>query len=189
MDGDTIQKELRRNRSTLVVVGLGVIAFGAWSVVKIVLMLLLDPDAFFETLGLTEIVSENAITRAVGFAVPGVFLALDLALRLFIGLRARREGLARKKAGMVYLVLACLLAVFTVWSDVSVLIQTLSAGEGIGASIVTYASKLSGTAGGDIDNAVVAIVVELTSLATMVELIVAAVRVKRFGRLAAAREA
>lgn len=188
MDLSSIKRELRRNQSTLAAVGLGVIAFGVWSVIKVVLMMTLNADGFFETLGLDELAAEGRGSRILGFAVVGVLLAFDLLLRLFIGLRARREGLARKKAGVIYLVLACLLAVASVYSDVTELIETFSAGEAMGAAIKTYASRLTATSGGDIDNAVVALLVELTSLITLFELIVAGIRVKRLEKLAAAQE-
>lgn len=187
MEREKIQKELRRNRSTLAIVGIGVIAFGAWSVVKTVLILALRVGDPLGEGALTENVPPE-LMRAVFYGATAFLLLIDLVLRLYVGLSARREGLAGKK-GSAYIVLACLLAVMSVYSCVysaGTIIKTDEpAEEAPSAELFQFDPR----EGEDVDDAVVSTLVEITATVTLIELIVAGVRVKRLRKLAAEQEA
>ena len=174
MDREKIEKELRRNRSTLVVVGMGVIAFGAWSVVKTVLMLTLRPGlspAAFDTD--YPYSDETLMYHIFYYGFIALFLLFDLLLRLFVGLNARREGLGGKK-GVAYIVLACLLAAVSLVGNT--------------AGLITIKDGVNASVNGGYGDLVMSLLVEITATVTLIELIVAAVRVKRLERIASAQE-
>ena len=85
-DKDSIK--YRRNLNTLVVLGTGVIIFGFWGIIKIIAqaffgLQIIDP-ADLEGLGPVGVVITMILTAAI--------LSLDVILRLYVGLRARREA-------------------------------------------------------------------------------------------------
>ena len=91
--------QLRRDENTLMVVGSGVIIFGVWSVLKVLLLettrlpemmaeIRLE-DLGFEELGLGDL-SWVVAAMAIVFILIG--LLLDLSIRVFVGLSARAEG-------------------------------------------------------------------------------------------------
>ena len=160
---------LRRDENTLIVVGTGVILFGIWSVVKA----LLQGNASFSNM-LAEVRLEDAGLEELGFgdlswlvaalaaAFVLIILLLDLSIRIFVGMSARAEGRG-KKQGPVYLVLSVLLLVFS------------------GIFVCSYLFVLFH--GSDqVMDADAAIVVELTSFVTLLQMILSAVRVRRARR-------
>ncbi len=186
MERETIERELRRNRSTLTLVGLGVIAFGAWSVVKTVLILTLRVGDPLGEGALPENVPPE-LARAVFYGVIAFFLVIDLALRLYVGLSARREGLYGKK-GSAYIVLACLLAALSLYSCVYTA-STIWSSDGQEDTQTSEPYHFDPREGEGIDDSIVSTLVEITATVTLFELIVAGVRVKRLSKLAAEREA
>ena len=160
---------LRRDENTLMVVGSGVIVFGIWSVVKALLQgtasfskMLEEAQleyAGLEGSGLTDL---SWVVAALASAVVLLVLLLDLTIRVFVGLSARAEGRG-KKQGRAYLVLSVLLLVLS------------------GIYIFSYVFMLF--SGSDqVMDADAAILVELTSLVTLLQMILSAVRVRRARR-------
>ncbi|MBQ9415142.1 MAG: hypothetical protein IJU16_08480 [Clostridia bacterium] len=94
-------KLFRRRCDTLAVAGMGVIAFGVWSVLKTALFCVLGREAFADTL--QELAEYPGAIVAV-FGVIALIVLIDLALRLVIGLSARRESRGQN-VGVGYLVL------------------------------------------------------------------------------------
>ena len=165
---------LRRDENTLTVVGSGVILFGVWTVVKMVLqeinrfpefMAELGADELgFEGTGLAEMgLDPNLLATVVAFTVVLIVFLLDLALRVFVGLSARAEGRGRPQ-GRLYLILAGLLLVLSGLSFVSY--------------VITYFSHSEYVVDAD-----AAILVELTSFITLLQMIISAVRVRRARRM------
>lgn len=155
-----MDKELRKYQNTLVVSGTGVLLFGAWSVAKAVLFFTLVPifaDALLE-LGLEDALTEKVLMALV-WSLVVINLAAELLMRTYIGLCAIAEGKGRKK-GYGYL----LLAGFLVIQYLLMLLQ------GIGTAQLIADSLL---------DTVVTLILDLTSLYTMLEMIVSSVRVKR----------
>lgn len=149
-----LQIRLRKNQNTLVVIGWGVIAFGVWSALKVVLYSALSTDSTRTSLnGRTEVV--------VFWILIGIVLALDLCLRLYVGLSAVKEGRGVKKR-KAYIVLAFLMAFISFMSFVLGPLA-LRGGESVGSVLVSS-------------------VVEATSCTMLVEMALSAIKVKRLTR-------
>ena len=171
------QKEkmrLRKDENTLTVVGSGVILFGVWTVVKMVLHELNRLPEFMAELGADELGFEETgladmgldpklLATVVAFMVVIIVFLMDLALRVFVGLSAKAEGRGRPQ-GRLYLILAGLLLVLSGLSFVSY--------------VITYFSHSEYVVDAD-----AAILVELTSFITLLQMIISAVRVRRARRM------
>ena len=139
--------------------GLGVILFGVWSIVKIILTVVYRPDLIT---GSSD--AADAASPAVAVLVLFIFfLVPDLLLRMYVGLSARAEARGRKK-GYGYVVVA--------WIMAAVLVAIIIFG--------TVAFIQSGTVdpGTIVDEAVVWLV-DITSASALVEVAVSAMRVKK----------
>ncbi len=101
--------ELRRRRINLSTLGTGVVAFGVWNVLKTILYIFASPVSFINTEGAG---AYGAVVRLIFYALLGLLLALDLSLRLYIGLSARAEGRGRRK-GSGYIIAAAVLFAMT----------------------------------------------------------------------------
>ena len=149
-----LQLQLRKNQSDLAAIGLGVIAYGVWSVIKTVLYTARDRGSVLAPI-------EGDKTQLLIFwAALGVMLAVELALRLYVGRCAIAEGRGRKSR-KAYIVLALLMAI----SSFAML------------ALLVYAQVRLNVYTG-IENEVVAVIVELTSDVLLAELAIAALRVK-----------
>lgn len=153
----TRQAQLRRLQDTLAVVGAGVIAFGAWTLVKIALLFALyNEEAVFQLLHFNS-----------GTPLPAIFITaivvacFDLFIRVFVGLSARAEGHGEKK-GSFYLVIAGLIAVANVFS-----IASLAFGTSVNMSFF---------------DAAVSIAIDATSFITLILMIRCAVRLRQLNK-------
>jgi hypothetical protein len=155
-DKDSIK--YRRNLNTLVVLGTGVIIFGFWGIIKIIAqsflgLQIIDP-ADLEELGPVGVVITMILTAAI--------LSLDVILRLYVGLRARREA-GGKKYGVGHLIVCGWLIIGSV------------------LSIVAVFWAMTEAIGDFFDN-LTAIFLELSSLVTTVEVFAATISVRRYRR-------
>ena len=150
-----LQLRLRKMQSDLATMGLGVIAFGVWSVIKTVLYVALDTEEY-----LGEFEGNTAMIVAF-WVILGVVMAIDLALRFRVGRSAIAEGKGTKRR-RGYIVLALLMAA---------------------ASFVAFIAGLflEGFSE-DISKFWVTLIVELTSDVLMLGVGVTAIRVKRLNR-------
>lgn len=152
-----MQRELRKYENSLSVSGLVVILFGLWSVLKLGLRLV------FSTLGLMNTAEDTIVDPEIqkGFLYLAIailaVLILELGLRLYIGLTARAESRGKKKT-VVYLIIAVLLAAYSVYSLV--------------ALIRSFAAV-------DFFESLVSVLVELSGLFALAELIFSAIKVKQ----------
>ena len=155
--------KLRRYSSTLTISGYGVIAFGLWSIVKTILLTVMHPDVMGiipdEDVGFPR---EVYITLMITFMT--LLLGFDLGLRIYVGLSARSEGSGKKKhvTYLVFAVFLLMLSMLSLWS---------------GLDINDYDSTLDYLA---------SLLVEITSIAAVIELIYSSIRVrllkKKLGR-------
>jgi len=161
LKNDAESVKYRRNQNTLVVLGMGVMMFGFWGIIKLIAQVLLgtqfiDPEEL-EDLG-------TGGTIFVTFFVAAVF-STDVILRLYVGLRARREGLG-KKTGVGHLIVSVLL---------------------IMGSMITIGILFWGimNTSGDLDENLIALFLELSSLVVTLEVFMASVSVRRYRKKAA----
>ena len=151
--------DLLKSRSHLYIAGLGVIAFSAWSIIKVTLVFLLDENLLAGIYpGWGDLPSYAKIAI---FCLAMFFLIVDLVFRLIIGINARRESMGIN-CGIIYVILA-FGAAFT------------SAASTISSAI----SLMSETTGVVILDDIASLIVDCTSLFTICELIVCSLKVKK----------
>ena len=150
-----LQVRLRKQQNTLVVVGLGVIGFGVWSVVKGVLYAALNPGWMRDT------ASGEPLSAFAVWTVIVVYLGIVLAIRLYTGFSAISEGRGKTKR-VGYIVLAILMAL----TSLGTVCATLFLSRGTVSMV----------------DALVTLIVDLTSSVLYLEMAVAGIQVKRSGR-------
>ena len=165
------ETKLRKYEHLLAISGAGVIAFGIWSVVKAAIYFLLVPleriDTLFSEQDLADLQSAGASNKAAGIITIVVILAMllvDLLLRYYVGRSAVLEGRRIRKKRITYVVVAAFIGFFLLLSIVMRFYSYL------GEQEVTKTA---------LDTASVSIVVDITSLLATIEMIVAAIMVRR----------
>jgi NADH:ubiquinone oxidoreductase subunit 6 (subunit J) len=148
LEGISVKKRLRRNQNYLVMIGTGVIILGFWSVIKTVMFLILEPQ---DITGFSSTIQISGMPIHTSYLILVVLLGIELAVRLFVGLCARSEGFGSKQ-GPVYVVFAILLSLFHLAAIV--------------ASITSGFRFYDNPA-----DAAVSLLMDITSLVTLVELI------------------
>ena len=151
-----MERELRRQQSKLAASGLAVIAFGIWSVVKGIILMLLG-EAPVDIRVLMREVDAPVWAFVLVVVLFLIVLNVDLYLRIYVGLSARSEA-AGKKKGAAYLVVACIVLTLSILSIIAL-----------------FRSAYTDTSG----DKVVTFVIEVTSLIALLNMIVASVRVKK----------
>lgn len=156
-----MERRLRKSQNNLVVIGYGVIAFGVWSVIKIVLYTALNTD-----INMLSAEGETVPVEVFWFIML-IFLAFELSLRLYVGFSAVYEGRGRKKR-FGYIILALLMALIS-FALVAANLAAFGSDESPGKTVVT-------------------IIVEASSSIMLAEMAIFAVRVKLLGRKLAEQE-
>ena len=99
-ENDALQIQLRKNQDTLKIVGLGVMAFGAWSIVKSILYTTAQWSSIKEEIVVPE--ANETIAKMVYLFMIAVILTVEIAIRLYIGRSAIAEGKGeRRRPGYV----------------------------------------------------------------------------------------
>lgn len=126
--GEHMEKELRRCRSTLQILGAGVIGFALWDVAKFFLVLLMvSPETEGEETGTLDqllngdLPDEALIFILILFALFFLILIAGVLLRVRIGRAARAEGLGlphRSYVGLAFVFFAFQILLFALaaWS-------------------------------------------------------------------------
>lgn len=154
-----MEKVERRCRSYLVSSGLGAIIFGIWSVAKLAMYILFDSEYIDRLIG-----SASVVPGWRTFVIVFIFIVtgIDMLLHFYVGFAARAEGRGKKKGYRYVVVTFFMIAflafgiIFNVSSDVF--------WENIGDAIVT-------------------LIIDLTSLFVLCDIAVASIRLKRMGRI------
>ena len=164
--------KLRKYEHTLVISGVGVIAFGIWSIIKAVLYLILIPVDQLKELQTTDEVSAmrdigltDRQTAYIFAAVILFILVVDFMLRLYIGRSAFADGRRIRKKRLTYVVWAMIVSAGLIATTVSRIVK-LGAGEENVWRDVTAAGNVS-------------IIVDITSLLALIEMIIAAFMVRK----------
>lgn len=147
------QARVRRLQDVLTIVGVGVIAFASWSLIKsILLFLLLDEGSQREMLGINDTIP------MVAFYIAFIIVSLiDFVVRLFVSRSARAEGRGKRKRS-AYLVVGAFLAALSV------------------VNVALIALGMAQTS--SLFDSVMGILIEITSASTLVLMIVCAVRLR-----------
>ena len=151
-----MEKKLRRCENTLSITGLGVVALSVWSVLRIALFFILDPNLMINYF--SKIVPEVE-TMEFKYIIIGVFIVLivELLIRLYVGKHAYYEGHGKKR-GYLYI----LISLFFLRLSVQNIIGYLS------PDAITIS----------MEDTISCIIFEITSIITLVELIYSSIAVK-----------
>ena len=162
--------EIRKNQNILHSIGTGIIIMSAWSVLKGLSLMLIDPSRLSEGVqGLTsaEGVTLSEHTAVILMVCMTIAIAnIDLLIRLYVGSSAIAVSKGRKR-GIAYVAWSCLLimiSILTLCLMCAALYQDFSSMEDSGVSISS-------------------VIIELTSLVMLIEMLVVSFRLKRsYGR-------
>ena len=158
---------MRRSQNTLIVVGTGTILFSVWTVVKTLGSFFLLKDEVIAVVRKTVdeagfILSEQQLLYIV-LAIMLIIMILFLTVRIYIGMAAISEGRgSRRRKG--YLILAVIMIILNIATAV---INFFSAKSQEYAVILSENTSLS------------SLIIEFTSMVMAVEMVFAAVRLRR----------
>ena len=158
LQNDPESIKFRRDSNTLVILGIGVIMFAFWSIIKLLMQLLLNIKIFPEDLEKEY----GPFIILISMVVLVIIMAVDVLIRLFVGLRACRDGRGVKvsKAYLIFnvlLIMGSLVSVFFV-------LQSIESAEG------------------DFIDNYIGLLMELSSLFVSVEVLLAGISVRRYRR-------
>lgn len=105
-----MQRKLRKSLSDLRIAGAGVIAFGAWTIVRLIIYSTIGTSVMNEIMEEARINGDGLSTTMV-YAVLVIILGADFGWRLFVGFSARAEGKGAKKS-IVYVIFAIMLGAY-----------------------------------------------------------------------------
>lgn len=157
-----LNRELRRYQNTLVVAGTAVIAFGAWSIIKMLMILGANLDRIGELLSIeeedfAELKSMDNMELVFATIIMIMFLAGIFLLYFYIGRNAQKEGMGIRHRA--YFALALILV--------------------IPQAFIAVYSVADFVAIRDFDlELIITLLVDLSALYALVELDVAAIRVR-----------
>ena len=107
-----MQREIRRYRSSLIINGRGIIAFGVWSIIKAALMVFTDLSPIKESASIPE---EYALLfDIIGVVLFVVFSGIVIGFHMYVGLATYHEGSIGKK-GSFYLIVICFFTIVTIF--------------------------------------------------------------------------
>ena len=166
------QAKLRKYEHTLAISGVGVMAFGIWSVIKAAIYYILVPvkevgRAFYD---MTMLPDEAAVfsDKSYGYlAISGImlFLLIDLLLRLYIGRAAFQDGRKIRRRRITYVIAAMFVTVGAIASPI--------------LEFFAFGSDTASEWNQMVDTGSVSVIIELTSLLVLIELIVSAIMVRK----------
>ena len=151
-----MDRNLLRNRNNLVVSGMGVIILAVWTLVKSIMYAVIRIRSLRDTID-----SEYKwLVAGIAIAIIALISAVGLVLRLIIGRSAMREGKGGK-GGKAYLVLVWIVLIF----------------DSVGGTfdLLTFGSN------GILDSVAV-LAVDATTIATLINLIVSASKVRKIAK-------
>ena len=167
---EQIKINLRRQEHTLTIIGLGVILFGFWSMIRAAIEYMLDSsmlqssfDEFMSTLDPAYRESITDFKAGILFLFASLLiLSVEMGFRLYIGRSAMAVGKGKNKS-ILYLVAASVLCIIYI------------------LSFISYALALFISSSEDVSlfDKLVYIVIDLTSIITLADMIIAGIRVRR----------
>ena len=165
-ENDALQIQLRKNQDTLKIVGLGVMVFGVWSIVKTILYTTAQWSSITEEIVVPE--ANETLAKMVYIFMIAVTMVVEIAVRLYIGRSAIAEGRGeRRRPG--YVVVAFLITA-------------------IGLTLTVTAFVVPGIRMELNPELLASLFVEITSAVITFEMCWSAVRVRKLRRQLAERE-
>ena len=169
------ETKLRKYEHALVISGVGVIAFGIWSIIKATIYFILIP---MEQLSKSNMSDDLVVLQSLGMTDRGIgyliaviilfVLVVDFALRLYIGRSAVYDGSRLKRKRFTYVILAMFVAASLTINLINRCVELGSQQETLWGNVMASAN--------------VSVVVDMTSLLALIEVIVAAIMVRRLRR-------
>ena len=160
-DVHAMQIRLRKSCDTLKIVGRGVIVFGIWSIVKVILSSTLQWNGIYADMENTGVNETEA--KLAYWTILLLLIGIDLGVRLFIGQSAIAEADGKEK-GWLYLAISFLGVVFSF------------------TAIVPAGFLFGAYSGQPLLNVCITLIVEITANITMAEMCVSAVRIRKMRR-------
>ncbi|MBR1629497.1 MAG: hypothetical protein IJ679_09610 [Lachnospiraceae bacterium] len=185
----SLQRELRRNSERLTVSGRATMLFGAWSVVKTLMTFFLERYNLIQTIREAGDFSRFQVNIAmtVIFVFVLLWISLELSFRLFLG-RTSIKIAKTGKVGRKYLVLSvcvCIYYILTVVAEISLFFQSLRhfSWQPISWQSFSLQSESIRSVVRSVSRAIsdnfVTFVVDMTSLSINLDMLAAALRVKK----------
>lgn len=167
------QRKIRRSQMTLVIVGTGIIMFGAWAALKMFSMILLRTSETIEETRKTLFYGQDGVSDKEVFiwimVITALYVLIELSVRLYVGKHAIAEGrgLGSGRLYLVFTAMLILAGALAVLLDGYVVMINLVGG-GIEEGELTRR------------NAGTSLVIDLTSLVMTIEMMAAAFRVRKY---------
>lgn len=111
------EAKMRKQQSILMCSGLAVILFGAWEIVRTMLMRYMDATHFMDYLDVVGITSDVLSFNAIMIIIV-IVMILNLLMRSYIGVNAIKEGQGLKTKGIAYILLALIELVAATMADI-----------------------------------------------------------------------
>lgn len=173
-NNDTRQIQIRKYENALIISGMGVIAFGLWSIVKTAAYFVFDPANVQKAVQAFNIEESADYTSAIGpIVLVGIFFALvfDLMLRVYVGRSAIRQ--ARGRGNRIFSVIVAIILALLLINEMVYRIWMMLMGESISTSL---------------DGILVSWIIDMTSFLAMVEVIYSSIRLQRLRREAESQQ-
>ena len=173
MNNSPEQIALRRAQNTLIIVGTGIVMFSVWTALKSIGLVLFNRGKIL--LQLREMMGDSSHSLTDGIILTAliigvvIYVGLSTGLRAFIGASAIGVG-KNKRRHAVYIPLTIILifnSVFSILDMLDALIRGIPS------------DSLMGNA------SLAAVIIELTSMIMMIQMVSAAVKVRKIKRQAA----
>lgn len=182
IDNSSEQIKIRKARDTLRIVGMGTIGFSLWTVLKCAGVIFFRKEEIMEKLRSTDAVVKGEYTAEYFFTIMllavAVYLLVEISFRLFVGISAIREGKG-KRSFFIYIIVALLLIYGSFSTIVLAVLGWVSGGEGDQGILSMIADSSSPDA----------VIIEITSMIMMIEMVAAAIRLRKHGRRLKKKEA
>ena len=151
------EKIIRKCRSSLSISGVSVIALGLWAVIKAVLNYVMNPVNSGSS---PESKSSAADAKIIVFGLSLLILAVELGLRVYVGLSAMSESRGKRRPP-VYIAFAVLIACFIAYNVLPSIITIFRTRPFFFTSVAS-------------------LLLDVASLAVLAELVVSAIRLRYY---------
>lgn len=170
---------MRSHQNTLIIVGIGTVVFGLWSVVKYAGLMLMRRSIILEEfrkssdfVGIAQSgVSDNVVFNIM-FGMVLTLLVMDLLFRLYIGASAVAEGRGtRRRKNGIYIFLAFIMVLIGITTIVTSIASGFNSHEP--ETVAMFGNESS----------VTTVIIEATSTVMLMQMIHSARMVRKYNRL------